>query len=636
MFRACLQCATARVKCSGSTPCQRCGIKELECQYPVQNKKKPKTRKNIQARETFRTNEGNQLPGDETIINNLNASKNTHVHSWPTPQSTVPNSEIGIYQMQNHQSQPGSTLGDSGQVAEPSFIDDDFNVGQTYIQVSQAEQLRAWMRDSTAQQSVESFEPGFEGFQMTLPCDFPTNTTIGFANINQERSSVNWLSPPGTSSSQFSFEAQRYEGSAFSHSVDIPDTTFPFKQEAIFFTETPPVHQHEIYPRHQNGSIVQISSPVSIQSPNGFTSSPGKNQSPATSISPSLSSVYNSEDKGSLHFQCGTELENHLTVQIPHRMQSAPPPTLHSHSSSTSMSPSSASVYYNDCRSIIHPQHATGHQSWASWDGTRSTAFPSPRLPSTPNRQFQIPISIEKQVYEQHNPNLPTLIPTSVYATLMSQFKSHCLKHPQPFLSDYFPSAAVLELSAQLYFEHFHPIFPLLYKSPLDIATTTPEPYTTMLVLTMCAIGVGYLGTVDAWQCSEAFLEFFRRVLDHDNVSASESESRRKEILQLQAKILAVVAMFRSPNQNLVEQAYEGRTRLVTACLRGGLLGDVKVEWKSGNESKSEFEKANGGEWDEGMFIEAKRRAACCIWVRLRRCCYFTMVELNVGSGLIV
>lgn len=134
----------------------------------------------------------------------------------------------------------------------------------------------------------------------------------------------------------------------------------------------------------------------------------------------------------------------------------------------------------------------------------------------------------------------------------------------------------------------------------------------------------------------QPFLEFFRRVLDHDNLSASESESRSKEILQLQAKILAVFAMFRSPNQNLVEQAYEGRARLVSACLRGGLLGDVKVDWKGGNESKVELEKGDGCEWDESIFVEATRRATCCIWVCVFRRYQFTTTELMLGSGLIV
>lgn len=401
MFRACIQCATARVKCSGSTPCERCGIKELECQYPVQNKKRPKSRKRFQTRETFRTNEGHQMPGDETTINDLNTSEHPLVRSWPVPQSAMACSEIGIYQMQNHQSRQTSTLGDGQLMAEPSFINDEFNVGQTYVQVSQAEQLRAWMRGSTHQQSIERFEPDVEAFPIAFPCDFSTSTTQAFVNINLDHSSMNRLSPPGTNDNHFSFEAQRYDDAAFGDAVGVSAATLPFGQEALFITEAPPTNQqHEIYQRHENRAIVQISSPVIIQSPNGFTSSPGKHHSPATSISPTLGSVYSPGVARSLHIPSRIECENHLTVQIPHQMESAPPPRLHPHSPSTSINPSSTSVYYSNGTSTIQSQYATHRQGRPSWDGTRFTTIPSPRVPPTPSRQFQIPISIEKQVYE--------------------------------------------------------------------------------------------------------------------------------------------------------------------------------------------------------------------------------------------
>ncbi|KAH8679106.1 hypothetical protein BGZ60DRAFT_257070 [Tricladium varicosporioides] len=43
-FRACLSCASARVKCSGSDPCNRCSSREIDCNYPPPARKKAKTR----------------------------------------------------------------------------------------------------------------------------------------------------------------------------------------------------------------------------------------------------------------------------------------------------------------------------------------------------------------------------------------------------------------------------------------------------------------------------------------------------------------------------------------------------------------------------------------------------------------
>lgn len=39
-FRACVKCAIARVRCSGGTPCDRCGTKKLDCEYPKERKSK--------------------------------------------------------------------------------------------------------------------------------------------------------------------------------------------------------------------------------------------------------------------------------------------------------------------------------------------------------------------------------------------------------------------------------------------------------------------------------------------------------------------------------------------------------------------------------------------------------------------
>ncbi|KAJ5677993.1 uncharacterized protein N7477_003626 [Penicillium maclennaniae] len=43
-FRACYGCATARVRCSGGTPCGRCDTRSLECQYPTERRSKGKIR----------------------------------------------------------------------------------------------------------------------------------------------------------------------------------------------------------------------------------------------------------------------------------------------------------------------------------------------------------------------------------------------------------------------------------------------------------------------------------------------------------------------------------------------------------------------------------------------------------------
>lgn len=46
-FRACFGCATARVRCSGGSPCERCTTRSLKCTYPTKRRSKNKSREKI-------------------------------------------------------------------------------------------------------------------------------------------------------------------------------------------------------------------------------------------------------------------------------------------------------------------------------------------------------------------------------------------------------------------------------------------------------------------------------------------------------------------------------------------------------------------------------------------------------------
>jgi hypothetical protein len=62
-FRACLECASARSKCSGGNPCQRCSVKSTDCQYPPKKRQK-----------TLPTNDAEQVAEASTQNGNIDYS----------------------------------------------------------------------------------------------------------------------------------------------------------------------------------------------------------------------------------------------------------------------------------------------------------------------------------------------------------------------------------------------------------------------------------------------------------------------------------------------------------------------------------------------------------------------------------
>jgi hypothetical protein len=98
---------------------------------------------------------------------------------------------------------------------------------------------------------------------------------------------------------------------------------------------------------------------------------------------------------------------------------------------------------------------------------------------------------------------VPDGVPLKVFemATVL-QTKSNYPK----FIELRIPPARVLNGWVQLYFEHFHPVFPILHKPTFSPATMNP-----FLVLTVAAIGAHFSDLEDSQACQRAMHELVRR-----------------------------------------------------------------------------------------------------------------------------
>ena len=80
--------------------------------------------------------------------------------------------------------------------------------------------------------------------------------------------------------------------------------------------------------------------------------------------------------------------------------------------------------------------------------------------------------------------------------------------HYRPFQHPNLPPYHVMDCFLQLYFEYFHPIFPILHQ-----ATFEPMEAPWQLSLALCAIGARYSKLPLSNQCSIALQELLRRAI---------------------------------------------------------------------------------------------------------------------------
>lgn len=164
------------------------------------------------------------------------------------------------------------------------------------------------------------------------------------------------------------------------------------------------------------------------------------------------------------------------------------------------------------------------------------------------------------------------------YAALINYLKLPSRHAISASYLDNLPSLDELNAFAELYFEKFHTLFPLLHKR-----TFLDERDGCLLELAIAAIGACYAGTSYARQCSECLHELVHHLLDIASISEDaqhecpEVFGRRRpghlqQLTLLQARILNALGMFNSGNRRLAIFAREDRAILVTACIEKKML----------------------------------------------------------------
>lgn len=174
----------------------------------------------------------------------------------------------------------------------------------------------------------------------------------------------------------------------------------------------------------------------------------------------------------------------------------------------------------------------------------------------------------------------------------------------RPFKTVSFPPIEVINCFVQLYFEHFHPIFPMLHQP-----TFVTSQLTYQLGLVIAGIGAQYSTLPGARSCATCLHELCRRAV----LETIERDSRSTRELEFaQFLILNNLGMAYSGDKRLSEFAQVLRTGPIVASRQtGGFQPPLKSIVIDTSTHGAELDR----QWKEWLSDELKRRSAIGAWV---------------------
>ncbi|GME47605.1 putative C2H2 transcription protein [Neofusicoccum parvum] len=195
------------------------------------------------------------------------------------------------------------------------------------------------------------------------------------------------------------------------------------------------------------------------------------------------------------------------------------------------------------------------------------------------------------------SPNLasnPQMSP-GAYERIVGAFKRVCqgLTTPfPPFSTQHLPSPAHFSYFTQLYFEHFHPILPVLHPQTLRL-----DEENWLLALSIAAIGCRYADSEELLETTLPMTEFLRRAVI---VEAEYHFPQERPLQLLQAMLFNEIGLMYSGSTRFLDAAQREHGRFVEAIRTWNLLPPVDSEKIS---------------WSLWAVAECKNRLAYAIWL---------------------
>lgn len=198
----------------------------------------------------------------------------------------------------------------------------------------------------------------------------------------------------------------------------------------------------------------------------------------------------------------------------------------------------------------------------------------------------------------------------ATHIKIASIFHSLCVASSiasAPFTSSAFPAPSEFNFFLHLYFEHFHPDFPLLHRPTFGTQTHW------LTVLAVAAIGSTFHTSHDAPDLQEAFQEFLRRAIQlHHDQGPSEIVL---DVPLAHARILNLVGLVQSGRENLRTLAPRYHAELSRWGLESGILQINPSDDQLLETPISESGRTSQCRMDQWINAETIRRIGYFIWI---------------------
>ncbi|GFF68890.1 hypothetical protein IFM62136_07426 [Aspergillus lentulus] len=211
--------------------------------------------------------------------------------------------------------------------------------------------------------------------------------------------------------------------------------------------------------------------------------------------------------------------------------------------------------------------------------------------------------TIASEDIEKENLALVEQVPDGVPLKVFEMATALQTKSNYPkFIELRIPPARVLNAWVQLYFEHFHPVFPFLHKPTFSPATMNP-----FLVLTVAAIGAHFSELEGSQACHKAMHELIRR---YTSYTCEQYNRTSRELWITQTILLNQLGLMYSGNRRDLELAELFQAVPVTLARRKRLLSNTLPRAQI-----SALQLPLGQEWQLSIHDEERRRAGFAIWL---------------------
>lgn len=500
-FRACFNCATTRVRCSGGMPCGRCDNRSLECKYPTARRSKAKTPREIsqkalvaKARDTYcvdlqtstaaMNRSDSHLAQDEAESqpwrsssrmtrfqvhlngpNTFNVSPESCTYSRSRAPAAEQSQESQIFQRStdsgernlhfrnvdkfaNVKEMPVSPYGRIAHQASP-------NASTSGKQIPLSTEPSAKINDHFGNYSHSEIHNANSNFPMSTNGDPPAQMGFSQAILDTSTQPMNWL------------PSDLFSGTA-NNAQSLSEFLSQSNLDPVCFLDglTPSLWPAVVNGEYTSPSLIENAS----QTPSGIIS-------------------------------CDTNIEtpNKLTQTVSDGSSHSSPrgPTFHSGEPSEDGAGARHPKYSRKQRLLLNPSCSTGNDSQLKKD-------------LKPVFGFRLTEEIIADCMPESS--FRYRIQPSTYNKIHSMFFQLCCTENflyQNFGSEDFPTAGNLANFIHFYFDLFQPLYPILHPSTFD-----PNECHWLVTLAISAIGCHVSGIPETESYTVAFHEFLRRAIN--------------------------------------------------------------------------------------------------------------------------